>query len=100
MTSAVMEQSVAVGITATQIDPRDETWPVDQPPYRVYFWDTDAACDEWELEGCDVDGALAWAADAADGRTFTVYSVVRGPGGLGPNEVALARLFGTDPTVP
>jgi hypothetical protein len=64
----------------------------------LYFWDANAACDEWELEGCDVDGALAWATAGADGRTFTLYSVVRGPGELGANEVALARLFGTDPT--
>jgi hypothetical protein len=82
-----------VTFTAQQIDPRDETWEVYDPAYRVYFWDTDAACDEWELIGCDVEAALRWAREAAEGRTFTLHATVQTPGELG-----LIRLTGTDPT--
>jgi hypothetical protein len=82
-----------VALTARQVDPRDETWEVYDPAYRVYFWDTNSASDEWELTGCDVEAALRWAHHAADGRTFTLYATVQTPGELG-----LIRLTGTDPT--
>ena len=62
----------------------------------AYFWDEPAnACDEWELEGADVEAALDWARSAADGRTFKLYAVVKQPG-----EVGLIRVHGTDPTAP
>jgi len=75
------------------VDPRDETWEDYDPACRVYFWDTDAASDEWELTGCDVEDALQWAHRSAKGRTFTLYSVVKHPG-----EMGLIRLLGTDPS--
>jgi hypothetical protein len=35
---------------ATQVDPRDVTWALDHPTYRVYFWTHDGAtCDEWRV---------------------------------------------------
>lgn len=80
-------------IAAHPIDPRDQTWEVDEPTYRVCFWSAEMASDEWELLGGDVDEALQWAHDSADGRTFTLHSVVKSPG-----EVGLLRLLGTDPT--
>lgn len=82
-----------MAFTARQIDPRDETWEVYDPAYRVYFWDNNAASDEWELTGCDVEAALQWARDGSDGRTFTLYATV-----LAPGELGLIRLSGTDPT--
>ena len=86
-------QSVPVAVTPTSIDPRDETWEVYDPAYRVHFWDSNAALDAWELVGCDVEDALAWAQKSAGTRTFTLYSVVKQP-----SEVGLIRLLGTDPT--
>ena len=32
-------------------------WEVQEPAYRVYFWDADPRADEWELAGCDVQEA-------------------------------------------
>lgn len=87
-------QCVHVVPSARQIDPRDQTWEEDHPAYRVYFWDSNSACDEWELEGCDVEAALRWAQDSASGRTFTLYATVADA----PGELGLIRLSGTDPT--
>ena len=68
-------------------------WEVDEPEYRVYFWDVDASSsDEWELTGCDVQEALQWAQDSAGGRSFTLYAVVVGSDGIG-----LIRLLGVVP---
>ncbi|HEX9968552.1 MAG TPA: hypothetical protein VGB03_00310 [Acidimicrobiales bacterium] len=63
-------------------DPRDTTWEIDFPAYRVYFrvpgggpWD------EYEVRDADVDEVLAWAAGEAGGREYCVYVVVPDPGG-------------------
>jgi len=84
---------LGVTVTATQVDPRDETWEEWDPAYRVYFWDSASACDEWELVGCEVEEALRWANASAHGRPFTLHAVVKQPG-----DVGLIRLFGSDPT--
>jgi len=93
-TASLIGESVPVALSARQIDPRDQTWGEDDPAYRVYFWDSNSACDEWELEGCDVEAALRWAQDSAAGRTFTLYATVSDA----PRELGLIRLSGTDPT--
>jgi hypothetical protein len=49
-------------LSASGVDPRDQTWEADAPDYRVYFHDLNGAADEWELKGCDVDDAKDWAA--------------------------------------
>ena len=86
-------QSVSVPLDARPVDPRDQMWEVHEPKYRVYFWDDHVCSDEWELTGCDVQAALQWAQDSADGRSFTFYAVAVGSEGLG-----LIRLLGVDPT--
>jgi hypothetical protein len=86
-------QSVFVPLDVRQVDPRDQMWEVYDPEYRVYFWDVDLRSDEWELARCDVQEALQWAQESADGRNFTLYAVAVGPEGLG-----LIRLLGADPT--
>ncbi|MGY1838584.1 MULTISPECIES: hypothetical protein [unclassified Modestobacter] len=47
------------------VDPRDVSWEVDAPRYRVYLWSAGpgAWSDEYELSGAGVDAAavLAWA---------------------------------------
>jgi hypothetical protein len=76
---------------ARPVDPRDQAWEVYDPKYRVYFWDVEGRSDEWELSGCDVQEALQWAHDSAEGRIVTLYALV-GSQGLG-----LIRLLGADP---
>lgn len=89
------------------IDPRDESWGVDDPVYRVYFWsrppgspDVPAdsmmwVSDEYEISGApDVGAVLAWArATVGPDRLFTMYAVVKNREGVG-----LLRLAGVDPT--
>ncbi len=85
-----------MNLNARLIDPRDQTWEVDHPRYRVYFWDSSSAGEEWELDGCDVEGALRWAQDSAGGRPFTFYVALQSADER--REVGLIRLLGTDPT--
>ena len=85
---------------ATLIDPRDVSWEVDSPAYRVYFWGRPSPtwawqCEEWRLTAAhDVHEVLAWADGRAGDRTFTVQAEVDVSGeGRG-----MIRLAGTDPT--
>jgi len=80
---------LGVTLTATQIDPRDETWEEWDPACLLLG----LACDEWELVECEVEAALHWANASAHGRPFTLHAVVKQPG-----EVGLIRLLGSDPT--
>ena len=74
------------------VDPRDQTWEVDEPAYRVHFHDGRGASDEYEVRGADVDEVLAWAEQARGGRTFVLYACVPTDG------LGLVRLQGNDPT--
>ena len=83
---------------ATQVDPRDVTWELDHPTYRVYFWTHDgAACDEWRVtDAGNVGDVLVWANErVGQGRRYQVFVEVSAESGLG-----LLRLSGTDPTSP
>lgn len=82
------------------VDPRDTTWEVDRPAYRVYFWrkldggvDADWASEEWQVEGADVLEVLAWADNDASRRPYTLYVC-----GTYDRELGLIRLRGHDPT--
>jgi hypothetical protein len=63
----------------------------------VYFWRREGGgyqAEEFQLTGAsDVREVLAWAEERADGRTFTVYALLRSRGELG-----LVQLAGVDPT--
>ena len=81
---------------ASQVDPRDVTWEVDRPTYRVYFWTHDgSACDEWRLtDATNVHDILAWADErVGEQRSYQVFVEVSAESGLG-----LLRLSGADPT--
>jgi hypothetical protein len=80
-----------MAISARRVDPRDERWEVNALAYRVYLWEADQRCDEWEVAGCDVEEALKWAHRTANQRTFTLYACAVSPDGLG-----LIRLTGDD----
>jgi len=91
------------------VDPRDVTWELDQPVYRVYFWGRGMAppevpehlvgyyCRENRvLDAVDVHEVIDWARGAAKpNETFTLYVEHRDSDGLG-----LIQLAGTDPTIP
>lgn len=73
------------------IDPRDVTWEIDRPRYRVFFHAANGSSDEHEVEGADVAEVLHWAEATKGNRTFVLYACVP-QGGLG-----LLRLEGNDP---
>ena len=73
------------------IDPRDQTWEISRPAYRVYFHDDSGAANEYEVEGADVAEVMAWAEAQRNGRTFALYACVPRDG------LGLLRLAGSDP---
>ncbi|EYR62014.1 hypothetical protein N866_12755 [Actinotalea ferrariae CF5-4] len=79
------------GVDIRAVDPRDQTWELDRPNYRVFFHDAHGVSDEYELRDADVVEVLAWAQDQAAGRTFVLYACVPGDG------LGLVRLQGSDP---
>ena len=79
---------------ARGVDPRDQTWEVDRPKYRVYFHDLDGTSYEYEVEGADVVEVLRWAETMRGDRSFVLYACVP-QAGLG-----LLRLEGFDPNDP
>lgn len=73
------------------VDPRDQTWEVAEPRYRVYFWDGSRST-EFELTASDVHEAHRWAEENRGDRTFTLYASVPVDG------LGLVRLSGLDPS--
>jgi hypothetical protein len=84
-----------VTVRAYQVDPRDQIFGVDAPRYRVYYWTGSSSCSEWELTEADLDEVLAWVRQHADGRTHSLWVVLRRDAG-----VELVRLRGIDPPAP
>ncbi|MGO1398531.1 hypothetical protein BSP109_03166 [Brevibacterium sp. Mu109] len=74
------------------IDPRHGESEVPNPRYWVIFWGEAGSSDEWELVDCEVDEALRWAEDRAEGRTYGLWAVFDEG-----TRVATVRLKGTDP---
>jgi hypothetical protein len=60
------------------VDPRDQTWELERPSYRVYFHDANGAQDEYEVLDADVVEVLAWAQTQRADRTFVLYACVPG----------------------
>ena len=80
-------------IHATAIDPTDASWLDNSPTYRVYFFDSAGAADEWRLSCAgSVDEVITWANDTAGGRLFVMYVEYRTERGIG-----IIRLSGRDP---
>ncbi len=77
-----------------KVDPRDQTWEVGEPSYRVYFHDAAGASDEHELSGADVAEVIAWAERQRGERTYVLYACVAHDG------LGLVRLAGSVPNVP
>jgi hypothetical protein len=73
------------------IDPRDETWQIVRPRFRVYFW-TDTASEEFELSGTTVHSAIEWAESRRGDRTYTLYACADVDG------LGLICLAGEDPS--
>lgn len=73
------------------VDPRDRTWELEQPQYRVYFHDDGGRSDEYELSGADIAEVMTWAESQRAGRSYVLYACVPQEG------LGLVRLAGTDP---
>lgn len=82
-----------LGMKVRQIDPRDAVSLVLDPVYRVYFWGSDGACDEWRLEDATWEEVAAWSSAHRKGRDATVWVEVPHPEG-----VVLHRITGPDRT--
>ena len=85
-------------IEARPVDPRDITWEVWDPSYRVTFWPAEIldgwSGREYEVTGGDVSAVFDWAREnARSGESFTAFAVVARGGDIG-----LVRLLGDDPT--
>ena len=82
---------------ARKVDPRDSTWELWNPEYRVCFWSRQG--EAWrsrvfDIAHADVDAVLGWVAENdADSDAFTLSAVVDHAGDRG-----LVRLAGSDPT--
>jgi hypothetical protein len=86
------------------VDPRDTTWEVDEPAYRVYFWrrvpqpiglSPGFESEEFDVAGADVQEVIAWVeATAGSDRTYSLYALLRSLEG----QLGLVRLAGADPT--
>lgn len=77
----------------TLVDPRLYSTSCAVPFYRVDFWWSDVASEEWLLQGAEsVNEAIRWAEHNADGRTFVLYC------GVSTKENSdLIRLLGAEP---
>lgn len=75
----------------TAVDPRDQTWELDQPRYRVYFHDAVGATDEHEVMRADVGQVIAWAEAQRGERAYVLYVCVPRDG------LGLVCLAGVDP---
>jgi hypothetical protein len=87
------------------VDPRDTRWEIDEPAFRVYFWQAPVrneaglqvgmwVSDEYEVTGADILEVISWAYRHAGAHlSFVVYVLV--PSDDGPG---LVRIHGTDPT--
>ena len=77
------------------LDPRDVSWELDRPAYRVVFWSPFAgggwSSDTFEITGADVADVIAWAEERGD--RYVLYVCTDNDDGKG-----LLRLAGTDPT--
>jgi hypothetical protein len=73
------------------VDPRDQTWEISQPTFRVHFHAPTGASDEYQVEGAGVAEVMAWADAQRGGRTFVLYVCVPRDG------LGLVRLAGSDP---
>lgn len=88
------------GMDVRGVDPRDISWELAQPVYRVYFWglpgpDVAQACDERRItDAGDVEEVMEWAHQHAEGRIFVVYAEASDGAARG-----LLRLYGEDPSV-
>lgn len=85
------------------IDPRDVTWELQNPAYRVSFWAVpDRASYEWRItDATDVYEVIAWAEAERGERTYELFieHVDRASGsGERMKELGLIRLAGDDPT--
>lgn len=81
---------------ADRIAPRTARWEIDQPQYRIHFWqrssdrpDVGWASEKWRVSDADIREVFAWADGHADGRRITSWVEI-----LLDGEPGLVRLTG------
>lgn len=75
------------------VDPRDITWEIDNPKYRVYFWnDRYSACDEYEISDASVFDTIEWAKSTSAGRVWELWLVLHSDQGAGQARLAFVDL--------
>jgi hypothetical protein len=80
-------------VEIVSVDPRDQSWEIDKPRYRVYFCDAATKSYEYEVSQADnVAEVMAWAEAERGTRTYTLYACAERDG------LGLVRLAGIDPT--
>lgn len=80
---------------ARPADPRDQTFEVADPHYRVFFWASATHSEEWELTETDLDEVLDWISQNSRGRPRSLWAATENEDGVGH-----IRLRGIDPTAP
>jgi hypothetical protein len=75
-------------VQARPVDPRETSWEVWGPSYRIYCWHQQIlgwwACREYEVTGGDVSAVCEWARESARfGESFTAFAVVARGGEIG-----------------
>jgi hypothetical protein len=84
-------------LNARPVDPRDTSWEVRNPAYRVCFWRRFGggwASREFEVSGADAAVVFDWAErNAGDDETYSIFVLVGDGDARG-----LVRLAGLDPT--
>lgn len=92
---SITDTSYGALMQATPIDPRDQTHEVDDPSYRVFFWNSPSHSDEWELTEADLDEVLGWIDQHSEQRPHSLWAVIRSD-----DHVTHVRLRGIDPPAP
>ena len=77
----------------TDVDPRDQTWEIEDPLYRVYFHDRAGTSAEVEVAGAAIDEVIAFAQRERGDRSFVIYACVPRDG------IGLIRLIAAGPTI-
>lgn len=63
-----------IGLVARRVDPRDQSWEIANPAYRVYFAEGKGVADEWRIENAkSVQEAIQWALETRGERKYTLY---------------------------
>ena len=89
----------AVAMKVTRVEPRDQTWEMDELTHRIYFHTESRSCDDHDLTGSTRPSVMDWTEADRHGRTYLLHAVVPGDGlgllrpkGFDPNEAEVPNI--------